>query len=1175
MEQPGRAEVDRLHATMQAVEQACSAIQMHINPAAAEATLLDFRRSPHPYQACQFILEQSHMANARFQAAAAIQEAALREWGFLSVNEKNGLRMYCLQYAIAHATAPEGYVQVKVAAVAAVLTKRSWLEFVEVEREVFFDEVKQAVLGAHALAAQSTAITFLESLVSEFSPSTTSAMGLPAEFHEDCRASFELGYLQRFYSWAQEATFSVAQRTFQGTGMEVKVCSAALRLMSQILNWDFQGNADRVVGGTMIIGKNRTNIFSSSMGREIACKKSTEQNLVQPGPAWHDLLLSPNNVNWLLEFYSTLRQHSSADGSWMDSPLAVSCRQLIVQLCCLNGSIFTSGSGQAQEQHFQRMLSGIIAWIDPADAVISTIKSGKSESELIDGCRALFSVASLTAPTVFDQLLKGYSRQLSTLGLLSSLTCEVIKANAGDHEEEETWSQEALDILLDTWSVFLQPAELSKKPPPSALGASAAALVFKTIVETELRAAATSAYDGGDSNEQFQAAIAARDERLSSFALIARAAPGESIPLLAMLFSERCSLLNQSRGVRADPTPILEELYWLLLISGHVLADSGHGETPLVPETIQVQFLDIREPENHPVVVLSRCIIDLAEQSLDSNMREAIFSPRLMEAVVWFFARWTGTYLMPHDAGRGPNCTPGQEGERHPETQLGRSGLLNVFGEEMQGKVLLGTLVRIAIMTLTLWPGERNLQEITCFQLLPALVRRRNICVHLVTLDPWKELSKAFANESNLFQLPARLQRSLAETLCSSAWGMGGSDASNQYVRDLMGPITTYLIDLSRNSDLNSYAQKPDVIFLVTCLVERLRGAAIATEPRCQRAIFEMGAAVMNSLLRFLEVYKNQSMVVYVLVKFTVDWVDGQVAFLEAKDTAILFNFCVQLLQIYSAHNIGKVSLARSRNLLNETETEKYKDLRALLQLLTNLCSKDLVDFSSDSQGEAETPDVAQAVYLGLHIITPLISLDLLKYPKLCHQYFALLVHMLEVYPEKVAKLAPDAFAQIVGTLDFGLRHQDTEVVNMTLIALSAIGLYHYQAISKGKEGLGVHALSKQGPNGATQEGVLAHFLRSLLQLLLFEDYSNELVHPSADALLPLIMCNMVLYQTMAQELFQGQQNAGFQSRLETAFHALITSNNLTSSLDRINRQRFKKNLHNFLVDVRGFLRTM
>lgn len=86
-----------------------------------------------------------------------------------------------------------------------------------------------------------------------------------------------------------------------------------------------------------------------------------------------------------------------------------------------------------------------------------------------------------------------------------------------------------------------------------------------------------------------------------------------------------------------------------------------------------------------------------------------------------------------------------------------------------------------------------------------------------------------------------------------------------------------------------------------------------------------------------------QSSVIYLVLKYVVDWVDGQVAFLEAKDTAILFSFCVRLLEIYSAHNIGKVSVTASVNLLSETQTEKYKDLRALLQLLTNLSSKDLV----------------------------------------------------------------------------------------------------------------------------------------------------------------------------------------------------------------------------------------
>jgi hypothetical protein len=57
-------------------------------------------------------------------------------------------------------------------------------------------QVREAVLGAHGPAAQRSGLALLEALVSEFSPSTASAMGLPAEFHEHCRASLELDYLQ-------------------------------------------------------------------------------------------------------------------------------------------------------------------------------------------------------------------------------------------------------------------------------------------------------------------------------------------------------------------------------------------------------------------------------------------------------------------------------------------------------------------------------------------------------------------------------------------------------------------------------------------------------------------------------------------------------------------------------------------------------------------------------------------------------------------------------------------------------------------------------------------------------------------------------------------------------------------------------------------------------------------
>lgn len=62
---------------------------------------------------------------------------------------------------------------------------------------------------------------------------------------------------------------------------------------------------------------------------------------------------------------------------------------------------------------------------------------------------------------------------------------------------------------------------------------------------------------------------------------------------------------------------------------------------------------------------------------------------------------------------------------------------------------------------------------------------------------------------------------------------------------------------------------------------------------------------------------------------------------------------------------------------------------------------------------------------------------------------------------------------------------QDAEVVNMCLGALRALASYHYREMCAGKTGLGSHAAAQ----GNLPEGIFSRFLRSLLQLLLFEDY--------------------------------------------------------------------------------------
>ncbi|KAG4914049.1 hypothetical protein JHK86_054482 [Glycine max] len=1179
-----------LQSTMRAIEHACTSIQMHINPGASEAVILSLGQSSQPYKTCQFILENSQVATARFQAAAAIREAAIREWGFLSADDKKGLISFCLCYVMQHTSSPDGYVQAKVSSVATQLMKRGWLEFVPAEKEALFYQVNQAIVGIHGIDVQFAGIKFLESLVSEFSPSTSSAMGLPREFHEQCRRSLEQDYLKTFYHWTQEAASSVTNRIIECDSVvpEVKVCSAALDLMLQILNWDFCSNT--------IETKINVNVFSAGVRQDGDSLKKSECHLVQPGSDWRDVLILSGHVGWLLSLYAALRLKFSCEGYWLDCPIAVSARKLLVQFCSLTGAVFLSDDGKMHEQHLLQLLSGIIEWVDPPDAISKAIENGKSDSEMLDGCRALLAIANVTTPYVFDGLLKSM-RPIGTLTFLSMLMSEVIKVLMTSNTEEETWSWEARDVLLDTWTAILTPINtINVNALLPSEGIKAAANLFGFIVECELRLASATAFNDEGDSDHLHASVSAMDERLSCYALIARASVNVTIPLLIRVFSERVGCLNQGRGI-IDLTETLEELYSLLLIIGHVIADEGEGELPLVPNTIQTQFVvNAVEADKHPVVLLSSSIIKFAEQCLSPEMRASVFSPRLMESIIWFLARWSRTYLMSSD-GIGEKIL--DSGHHHEHSS--KKALLCFFGEHNQGKLVLDIIVRISFIALTSYLGEKDLQGLTCYQLLHSLVQQKHICVHLVTLNSWHELATAFSTEktlllldtahqvTSLLTLPTSyfvamacclsvisflLQRSLAQTLVRSASGIRNSEASSQYVRNLMGPIATYIVEISSKSNFKNIAQQPDILLSVSCMLERLRGAASASEPRTQKAIYDLGFSLMNPILVLLEVYKHESAVVYLLLKFVVDWVDGQITYLEAQETAAVVNFCTRLLQLYSSHNIGKISLSLSSSLLSEAKTDKYRDLRALLQLLSSLCSKDMIDFSSDSI-EAQGTNISQVVYFGLHMVTPLISMDLLKYPKLCHDYFSLLTHMLEVYPETFAQLNSEAFAHILGTLDFGLHHQDADVVSKCLRALQALASYHYKETGNGNIGLGAHTVGHKDLSGNVQEGLLSRFLRSMLQLLLFEDYSSDLISVAADALLPLILCEQGLYQRLGNELIERQPNATLKSRLANALHTLTSANQLSSSLDRINYQRFRKNLNSFLVEVRGFLRTM
>uniref|UniRef100_N1R4N4 Exportin-4 n=1 Tax=Aegilops tauschii TaxID=37682 RepID=N1R4N4_AEGTA len=869
----GVPDPQQLQATMLAIEQACSLIQVHMNPAEAEKVLSSLHSSLMPYQACRFILETSLMPNARFQAAGAIGDAAIREWGILTDDNKRSLILYCLNYVMEHTGSPDGYVQSKVSAVAARLLKRGWLEFPDQEKGAIFFEVEQSIQGMHGPNRQFAGINFLETL--------------------------------DFYCWAQAAVFNTADKILNSnvTIPEEKACSAALRLMLQILSWSFKPTLEH---------ENLDAKIKSGLRSDAINLRKFERSLVKPGSLWTDILISSAHTTWVLNFYTTLRQKYSYDTLWGDSPIAVSCRQLIVQLCSLAGAVFPNDNGDAQIEHFMHILSAVILWIEPPNVIAESIRNGGSESEFIDGCHVLLSVASLTSSSLFDNLLKSI-RQYGTINLLSALTSEAVKSVLDNQNEEETWGSDALDILLETWNVILGSREFdhcdwlspvhhlaalrsyffhgkeeacADKSPMSADGALAASNLFKIIVESHLKAAADSAFEDSDDAEYFHVSVSKRDEQLALYALIARAAADTTIPFLEQLFSERFARLSQ------------------------------------IPEALQAGFTNVVEVAQHPVVTLSWSIINFSRQCLDPGIRGRYFSPRLMEAVIWFLARWVATYLVPLDVSREIDSV-GRHGSQHSRK------LLNSFAwDNNQGELVLDFVVLMSMVALTTYQGEIELQTLTCQKLLASVVRRKHTCAYVVQLDSWRDLTRAFASGRSLFSLSGRLQRSLAETLACAASCIKDPEASVQYLRDLMGPVAGCLVENASRSDLKSVAHQPDVIYMVCCLLERLRGAARATQPRTQKVLFEMGHTVMNSLLTLLEVYKNQSEVIYMILKFVVDFIDGQAVFLDGKETSVLMSFCLRLLQIYSSHNIGKVKIKNDIQESSENATSSKPSKR-------------------------------------------------------------------------------------------------------------------------------------------------------------------------------------------------------------------------------------------------------
>ena len=124
--------------------------------------------------------------------------------------------------------------------------------------------------------------------------------------------------------------------------------------------------------------------------------------------------------------------------------------------------------------------------------------------------------------------------------------------------------------------------------------------------------------------------------------------------------------------------------------------------------------------------------------------------------------------------------------------------------------------------------------------------------------------------------------------------------------------------------------------------------------------------SVAPALATLFDACRTQPLALTLILRLAGDVVEHQAAFLASADASALCSWSLRLLQLYSAHNLGQVSVAASRALAAEALADRYLDLRALLKLLTKLTQADWADGGgggnggSGGEGAAAQVDVAQ-----------------------------------------------------------------------------------------------------------------------------------------------------------------------------------------------------------------------